>query len=156
MQWRRLTQQSCVSSSNSVLSSRLLTYIIQPLEEVMGLSGWAKTVESEQMMQNFHKKLSELVALALQVNNLAATGVVGGRLDPTLVKAGNILDPRLMVDDNTNESDDCASVFSYEAFSRDSEVVCTLALGMRWVEDYTQKEQVFLKPRVLLRSALDG
>jgi len=151
MNWRKATQHCCFPSSDR--NTRLVSTIIEQLMVVLTACGWSKDSVAEQTLRTkFTQNLTDIVSQALRLNSLT-TAESSGELEAVVTEPGQTFDDQRMLNDCPFDAD--AERPQMPRFPPEDEVVCTSALGLKWV-DATGKEpdHLLLKPKVVLNGAL--
>ena len=114
---------------------------------MLSMSGWPRLGETENLLDKFSDKITEIVNLAVRLNALAAETAMPGDLQAITVEEGKDYVSHDMVKDTPEGGWDnmrCDVPYS-------ETVVGCVGLGLKWREGDMDEAQLVLKPRVVVR-----
>ena len=117
------------------------------LYAMLSMSGWPKLGETDNLLDQFSGKISEIINLAVRLNTLAAETPEPGDLQTTTIEIGVDYVPQEMANDTPEDEEDetcCDAAYSQV-------VVGCVGLGLKWREYNMYEAQLVLKPRVIVR-----
>ena len=87
-QWREWILQSCTSSIKTARNGVLFSFIIANLYAMLSIAGWPRLRKTDIILDKFSRKISEIVNLAVYLNELAAETTIPGDLQATTEEGG--------------------------------------------------------------------